>query len=241
MASRLSRLRTALILGVGILLTALGILAYVDRRARAARARHGRRALLDPRRGPAPGRPGRGEDRRRHLRHARDALAVPALAARQGDRPDRRRQAEGDRLRRAVLGGERGLRLRPGPRRGGGRRQGPDRARDHRGEREGRGQVPRRPAGGAGGGPRRPLRKRALPVRRGRRDPAHGAHDRRDGDARRGHRRGRHRQAGRSRRGRLRGRRLDRLPRAARARSSPSRSRGSRGARPRRGSSATST
>ena len=47
-----------------------------------------------------------------------------------------------------------------------------------------RGQVPRRPGGGAPGGVRRAVRQRPLPERPGRRDPADVARDRRDGDAR---------------------------------------------------------
>ena len=215
MTSRLGRLRTVLILAVGIALTALGVLAYAtdaleDLELDTVDTRFSIRG-----RGPAAGRPRGGRDRRRHLRRARAPLAVPAPPARQGDRPDRGRQAEGDRLRRAVLRAERRTRTPTSrsPRRSG--RQGEGRARHDRGQREGRGQVPRQPAGRARGGARRPLRQRPLPERPGRRDPAHVVLDRRAEDARRRDGRGRARANRSTRTGRRRGRRLDRLPRPA--------------------------
>ena len=71
----------------GSALTALWVVAYVTDAFARPRARHGRRALRDPRRAEAAERPRRRRDRRRHLRRPRPALAVPARVHAKAHRP----------------------------------------------------------------------------------------------------------------------------------------------------------
>ena len=96
------RLRTVLFLSVGLGATALGLVAYGTDALRnleldSVDARFSIRGDAEASIGPD-----RRADRRRHLRRAEPALAVPAYGARQGHRPHRGGPPQGDRLRRAV-------------------------------------------------------------------------------------------------------------------------------------------